>query len=121
MLYIVGKYFMTNQRIRRVDLADIFALHEKEPNSYQVPNENSVKKVCVGDHVKVGILNKELTQIVEHFWVRVIEIAEDGVYTGYLDNTPEILTDLKKKDKIVFTRKNIMATMIYPKQNTKAK
>lgn len=107
---------MTNQRIRRVDLADIVAMHEKEPNTYQVPEVRHFKTLGIGDHVKVGILNKEdLTKIVEHFWVRVIELEVDGQYTGYLDNTPEILTDLKIKDKIVFTRRNIMAIMSYPK------
>lgn len=118
----MGRFFMVNQRIRRVELADIVALHNNEPRKYQIPETRHINSIGIGDHVKVGVLNKDdLSQIVEHFWVRVIEIAEDGRYTGYIDNDPEILKNLKKKDKILLERKNIMASLIYSKPFKKAK
>lgn len=122
----MGRFFMAktfeNQRIRRVALADIVAMHNKEPMKFQLPEARHLNSVSVGDHVKVGVLNKEdLTKIAEHFWVRVTEISEDGQYTGYIDNEPEILLNLKIRDKLVFSRNNIMAALVYNKASTRAK
>ena len=81
------------------DWVDAKKLSKQYPEKFDIPEDNEIIKIVIGDFVK--ICNGK-----ERFWVEVTEIKDDYLL-GRIDN--EIFTglDYKKNSIIMFERKNI--------------
>ncbi len=76
----------------------------------------------IGQHVKVTLVPPEPvtlpcghTASSESIWVCVTDVnpipGEDTQYTGYIDNDPVVIKDLKWKDEITFTAKSVKQSL----------
>lgn len=93
-------------------LIDCIAQNKCHPNTFEIPSQNLVAKLKVGDAAKVFFqydvfypspLNANINS--ERLWVNIIEIV-DGVFTGTIANDP-VNPNLKFGQRISFEAKHI--------------
>ena len=63
----------------KVPFVNAIKMHEENPNTFEIPTQEDLKKLKVGTSCKICALR-------ERFWVNVTEIKDDGTIIGYIDN-----------------------------------
>jgi uncharacterized protein YegJ (DUF2314 family) len=75
---------------------------EKKKQEWQDRNKGT--KIQIGDFVKVGLTDG--TQV-EHCWLEVAGVSEDGIVSGILDNIPLFVEGFKYGKMVVVKREEI--------------
>lgn len=93
-------------------LLDAQKLADEYPYTFHKPSKEVVSKLRKGNQAKL-IFNFESDKpenpSAERMWVEITSVNE-GVFSGYLDNDPEFITDLKYKDSVEFNEIHIIDT-----------
>lgn len=98
---------LTNKTIHFLDAVK---MHEENPETFQIPSQEEIDSITIGDHVKVCIWDEHNQP--ERMWVEVILIAEKHIYfQGLLDNVPIGLEHVKYRDSLLFGPENILDVM----------
>lgn len=83
------------------DFVDAQEMHRMFPDKFEIPSEKELRKLKIGDIVKV--CHNE-----ERFWTIVKRIRNDTIYAK-VDNDLVLKHDFKLGDTIKFEKKNIYA------------
>jgi len=96
-------------RKKEYHLENACEMNRINPRSFIVPSTDEIADLRVGDLVRlIFVFNKERSDgcRAERMWV-VIRSAEDGVFTGVLDNEPRFLKTVRCGDSIHFSAEHI--------------
>lgn len=75
-------------------------MHQENPDTFEVPSSDEIKRVVVGDYVKVS--NGK-----ERFWVQIIEKLTRGFFRGIVMNRLIIKTNYILGDTIQIHSRHI--------------
>lgn len=124
-------YFLEIPFAAEPDLSDLLEVtarqmpHPSDEPSFNSPNSNlkdipactwdgtfsplvtGISDIASGTEVKVAFHSVEPVQAIERMWVMVTDIDGDEV-TGFLNNRPVIMTNLKMGDTIKISRHHIL-------------
>jgi len=93
-------------------LADAQKIADEFPYTFYKPSKEVVSQLKVGNQAKL-IFEFESDELeapsAERMWVEITCIKK-GVFSGYLDNDPQYIRDLKHKDPIEFSDHHIIDT-----------
>lgn len=98
-------------------LIDAQERNRESPETFELPDQDSIVAVKVGDHVKIGVEigpDKAADASAERFWVRVTGIVTttDMIrYTGTIDNELRLTPfhRLKRHDSISFEARHLLS------------
>lgn len=93
-------------------LQDAQQLADEFPYTFYKPSHEVVSTLRPGNQVKLIFeFESDDPEVpsAERMWVEILE-HKDGVYSGYLNNKPMYITDLKHRDEVEFRACHIMDT-----------
>jgi len=82
------------------------ARHRRWPKSFEIPSKDDIKKLKVGNCVKLGFL---VGKDGERMWVEITAIKQWDEFTGKLTNCPLFRKDIAIGDTIFFSRRHILS------------
>jgi hypothetical protein len=89
-------------------IEDASQLALENPTTFFIPSPDDIKSISPGKDVKLIFTSTDPEESCgERVWVQV-ETANDGKFTGFLNNVPGCFKDLEYGDTIAFEGKNII-------------
>lgn len=89
-------------------LLNALQLHNKYPDTFEIPGLSEIKSLEVGDFAKLGF--EEEGKATERMWVIIESIAGES-FVGTLNNDPFSLESIGIDDVVNFEAKHILSTM----------
>ena len=86
-------------------LEDAQEMHERYPETFEIPSELEILKLQVGDNVKLCFNNEE------RMWVEIIQIESKDCIIGALNNDPVRIDGIRYGSIIEFSHRNIYSIL----------
>lgn len=102
---------MSDKKTWKLDSAK--EMNRKHPDTFEIPTDEEINSLAVGDHVKLLFVPNEgiKEKFGERMWVKINDIWEDNTFVGNLDNEPITISDLKHGDIIMFKSEHVAGTL----------